>query len=146
MKIIDGRNLCKGSLSKTSVGVDLIDNKIDEEDNRENTLTIVVASNLLGNGDSNLGEVLMKSYIYSLSENMVLPKNLIFINSGVKLVCEGSRVIDSLISMKEKGVNIISCGTCLNFYGLNEKLLIGDVGNMYLIVQLMNESKNTIKI
>lgn len=112
----------------------------------KNDLTILVSSNLLGSGDDRLGEVLMKSYMYTLSENKILPKNLIFINSGVKLCCEGSGVIDSLISMKEKGVNIMSCGTCLDFYGVKEKMTIGEVGNMYLIVQLMNESGNTIKL
>ncbi|SDO94930.1 sulfurtransferase-like selenium metabolism protein YedF [Clostridium gasigenes] len=136
---------CTG-LSTPQPAVEFIEEKIEEGNNKSKDLTIVVASNLLGNGDSNLGELLMKSYIYSLSESVILPENLIFINSGAKLTCQGSKVIDSLTSMKEKGVNILSCGTCLDFYGLNEKLLVGDVGNMYLIVQLMNESKNTIKI
>lgn len=109
-------------------------------------LTIVVSSDLFGNGDEKLGAVLMKSYMYSLSESKLLPRNIIFLNSGVKLCCSGSGVIDSLISMKEKGVNILSCGTCLDFYDIKEKVIVGDVGNMYLIVQLMNESCNTIKI
>lgn len=109
-------------------------------------LTIVVSSNLFGSGDNGLGAVLMKSYMYSLAESKALPNNIIFLNSGVKLCCTGSGVIDSLVSMKEKGVNILSCGTCLDFYNVKEEMLVGDVGNMYSIVQLMNESGNTIKI
>lgn len=112
----------------------------------KNELTIVVSSNLFGNGNDDLGALLMKSYMYSLSENEILPENIIFMNSGVKLCCEGSGVIDSLTSMKQKGVKIMSCGTCLDFYELKDKLLIGDVGNMNLSVKLMNESKKTIKI
>ncbi|MBB6715683.1 sulfurtransferase-like selenium metabolism protein YedF [Clostridium gasigenes] len=140
------KNINCRELSTPQLAVEVIEEKIKAANNNKNDLTIVVASNLLGEGDSNLGELLMKSYIYSLSESVNLPDNLIFINSGVKLTCQGSKVIDSLTSMKEKGVNILDCGTCLDFYGLKEKLLVGDVGNMYLIVQLMNESKNTIKI
>lgn len=122
------------------------ENKIEENIHEKNDLTIVIASNLFGDGDEKLGEILMKVYIYSLAENKVLPNNLIFMNSGVKLVCVGSNVLDSLSEMREKGVNILSCGTCLDFYGLNEKVLVGEIGNMYSIVSLMNESKNTIKI
>ena len=122
------------------------ENKIEENIQEKNDLTIVIASNLFGDGDEKLGEILMKVYIYSLAENKVLPNNLIFMNSGVKLVCVGSNVLDSLSEIREKGVNILSCGTCLDFYGLNEKVLVGEIGNMYSIVSLMNESKNTIKI
>ncbi|MGL5084853.1 MAG: DsrE family protein, partial [Clostridium sp.] len=75
-----------------------------------------------------------------------LPDNIIFMNSGVKLCCEVSRVLESLTSMKEKGVNIMSCGTCLDFYNLKDKLVVGEVGNMNLSVKLMNESKKIIKI
>ena len=122
------------------------ENKIEENIHKKNDLTIVIASNLFGDGDEKLGEILMKVYIYALAENKVLPNNLIFMNGGVKLVCAGSNVLDSLSEIREKGVNILSCGTCIDFYGLNEKVLASEIGNMYSIVSLMNESKNTIKI
>lgn len=108
--------------------------------------TILVATNLLGNGDDKLGETLMKVYINTLAESEILPKNLMFINGGVKLTCTGSDVLDSLNSMKEKGVNIISCGVCLDFYNLKEELRVGEIGNMYQIIDLMNRSGNTIKL
>lgn len=108
--------------------------------------TILVATNLLGNGDDRLGETLMKVYINTLVESEILPENLIFINGGVKLTCTGSDVLDSLNAMKEKGVNIISCGACLDFYNLKEELKVGEIGNMYQIIDLMNRSGNTIKL
>ena len=108
--------------------------------------TILVASNLLGNGDDRLGETLMKIYINTLAESEILPENLMFINGGVKLTCTGSDVLDSLNSMQEKGVNIISCGACLDFYNLKEELKVGEIGNMYQIIDLMNKSGNTIKL
>lgn len=108
--------------------------------------TILVSSNLLGNGDDRLGETLMKVYINTLAESEILPENLMFINGGVKLTCTGSDVLDSLSLMKEKGVNIISCGACLDFYNLKEDLKVGEIGNMYQIIDLMNKSGNTIKL
>lgn len=108
--------------------------------------TILVATNLLGNGDDKLGETLMKVYINTLAESEILPENLMFINGGVKLTCTGSDVLDSLKSMQDKGVNIISCGACLDFYDLKDDLKVGEIGNMYQIIDLMNRSGNTIKL
>ena len=108
--------------------------------------TILVSSNLLGNGDDRLGETLMKVYINTLAEAEVLQESLMFINGGVKLTCSGSDVLDSLNSMREKGGNIISCGACLDFYNLKEELKVGEIGNMYQIIDLMNKSGNTIKL
>lgn len=134
--------LAKGEFSK-------IEKEIYEEEiapKKTVAPTILVSSNLLGNGDDRLGETLMKVYINTLAESEVLPENLMFINGGVKLTCSGSDVLDSLNSMKEKGVNIISCGACLDFYNLKEELKVGEIGNMYQIIDLMNKSGNTIKL
>lgn len=117
-----------------------------ENTTKKDAPTIVITSNLFGSGNDKLGETLMKVYINTLAETEILPGNLIFINGGVKLTCAGSDVLDSLISMQEKGVNIISCGACLDFYNLKEELKAGGIGNMYQIIDLMNKSGNTIKI
>lgn len=112
----------------------------------ENNLVIFVGSNVLGTGDDKLGAVLMKSYMYALSESSTFPKAMLFANGGVKLTTEGSDVLSSLKSLEEKGVSIMSCGTCLDFYNLKEKLVVGTVTNMYNIVELMNKASNTIRI
>ncbi|WP_300382309.1 sulfurtransferase-like selenium metabolism protein YedF [Clostridium sp.] len=130
-----------------SIGEINLEEKIEEiEDSKNKSLTILVASNLLGEGDDKLGEALMKVYINTLAETDSLPENLLFINGGVKLTCEGSDVVDSIKTMKDKGVNIFSCGACLDFYNLKEALLVGEIGNMYQIVEIMNNSGNTIKL
>ncbi len=110
------------------------------------SLTIVITSDKLGEGSHDLGVTLMKSYIFALSENGVGPENIIFMNSGVKLTVEGSNCLESLNKLKDKGSKIMSCGTCLDFYGLKDKLLIGDISNMYSIVEEMNKAAKTIKI
>ena len=134
---------------KIQLSKGLIEKAIENKSNIENEksgLSILVASNLLGNGDEKLGETLMKVYINTLAETDVLPENLMFLNSGVKLTCEGSDVLDSLNTLKNKGVNIISCGACLDFYNLKEKIKVGEIGNMYQIIEIMNTSNNTIKL
>lgn len=108
--------------------------------------TIVISANKMGCGDDELGKLLMKSYLYALSESNDIPTDLIFLNGGVKLTTEGSDSIDSLRKLRDRGVNIINCGTCLDFYGLKEKLLVGEISNMYAIVEKMNTAHKTIKI
>ncbi len=110
------------------------------------SLIIVVTSDKLGSGDDTLGSTLMKSYMYALSESDKLPGDLFLLNSGVKLAAEGSEVIESLNKLKERGVNIASCGICLDFYGIKDKLAVGEVTNMYTIIEKMNTASNTITL
>lgn len=111
----------------------------------DKTLTIVITSDKLGEGDDKLGATLMKSYLYALSESDKIPNDLLFLNSGVKLAAEGSEVLESLSKLKERGVYIASCGVCLDFYNLKEKLVVGEITNMYTIVEKMNNAENTIR-
>lgn len=143
---VEEDGLYKIQLSRGEFSGVQADAKSVVENSSSSSLTILVATNLLGNGDDRLGETLMKVYINTLAESEVLPENLIFINGGVKLTCTGSDVLDSLNSMQEKGVNIISCGACLDFYNLKDELKAGEIGNMYQIIELMNKSGNTIKL
>lgn len=111
-----------------------------------NDFVILITDNKLGNGDDKLGTMLMKSYLYALSESDKLPTDILFLNSGVKLVAEGSESIDSLKKLEERGVNIASCGICIDFYELKEKIQVGQITNMYAIVEKMNSAGNTIKL
>jgi selenium metabolism protein YedF len=112
----------------------------------DKNLIIMITSDKFGSGDDKLGTALMKSYLYALTENDIKPEKMFFINSGVKLTSEGTEVLESLRTLENLGVEIFSCGTCLDFYGLKEKLLIGGVTNMYSIVESTNSASNTIKI
>ncbi|SHH51961.1 selenium metabolism protein YedF [Caloranaerobacter azorensis DSM 13643] len=107
-------------------------------------MTIVFSSDKMGRGSDELGKILMKGYIYTLTESIPYPSTLLFLNSGVKLTIEGSEVIEDLKKLEEQGVEILSCGTCLDFYNLNDKLKVGEVTNMYTIVEKMKNATNTI--
>ena len=109
-------------------------------------LVLLVSSDKLGVGDDKLGAALMKSYLYALTESDKKPKVMLFLNGGVKLTAEGSDVIESIKVLEGLGTEILSCGTCLDFYGLKDKLLIGAVTNMYTIIEKMHNATNTIKL
>ena len=113
----------------------------------DNTGNIVVAvgSDKMGCGDEKLGKNLMKAFIYSLSQAEVHPKTILFYNGGANLTCEGSLSLEDLNNLKELGTKIYTCGTCLDFYGLKEKLKVGEVTNMYDIVSTMEQASLVIR-
>ena len=101
---------------------------------------VVIRSNVMGEGDPELGKVLIKGFIYALSQQEELPKTILFYNGGAYLTCEGSASLDDLKELEHRGVKILTCGTCLNFYGLSEKLKVGEVTNMYEIAATMSKA------
>ena len=113
---------------------------------KEDSTVIVITSDKLGQGAEELGKVLIKSYTYALTEATPLPKAVMFLNSGVKLTAEGSEVAENIKKLENSGVEIISCGTCLDFYQLKDKLQVGIVGNMYSIIEKMNSAGKVINI
>lgn len=117
-----------------------------KKENNSDEFIIIISTNKLGEGDEALGEILMKGYIYTLSENDKMPNKLIFLNSGVKLVVNDSQVLESLKKLNDNGVEILSCGTCLDFYGLKDQLALGEITNMYTIVEAMNNYGKVVKI
>lgn len=105
-----------------------------QKEKRENTV-VVISSGQMGNGDDELGGILIKAFTFALTQMDKLPSTMLFYNGGVKLTCEGSPLLEDLKTLEAEGVEILSCGTCLGFYGLKEKLAIGSVSNMYEIVE-----------
>ncbi|MGE5679166.1 MAG: sulfurtransferase-like selenium metabolism protein YedF [Pseudomonadota bacterium] len=113
---------------------------------KEGSIVIVITTDKLGQGAEELGRVLMKSYTYALTETNPLPEAVLFLNSGVKLTSEGSEVVENIRKLEGAGVEIVSCGTCLDYYQLKEKLQVGIVGNMYSIIEKMNQAGKVINI
>jgi selenium metabolism protein YedF len=107
---------------------------------------ILITREFLGAGSDELGALLMKSYLYTLTASDQLPSAVILINGGVKLAVEGSAVLDHLHLLDGKGVDILACGTCLDYYHLKDKLMVGTVTNMYSILEWMNASGKVITL
>lgn len=101
---------------------------------------VVIKSEFMGDGDNELGKVLIKGFIYALLQQDELPQTMLFYNGGAKITSEGSESIEDLKALEEKGVKIFTCGTCLNYYGLTEKLCVGEATNMYEITKKMTEA------
>ncbi len=95
----------------------------------------------MGGGSEELGKILMKSFMYTLTEATPFPSTLLFYNSGVYLTCEGSEVLEDLKTLEAEGVEIISCGTCLDFYNIKEKLQVGEISNMYTIYEKLKKTQ-----
>jgi selenium metabolism protein YedF len=109
-------------------------------------LVVAVGRNTMGAGDDELGAVLIKGFIYALTELDSPPETLLFFNSGVRLSTQGSNVIADLKTLEAKGTIIASCGTCLDFYKLKDKLAVGSVTNMYAIASAMGEAAKLINL
>ena len=114
----------------------------DELDNK----CIFISSNKMGNGNDELGEILMKGFVYTLTESKPYPKSILLVNSAVKLSTENYDTVQNLKILEESGVEILSCGTCLDYYGLKESIKLGSITNMYTIVDIMKNSSQTISI
>lgn len=107
---------------------------------RKKNTVVVLGSDTMGNGSDELGKILMKGFVFALTNQNTLPQTILMYNSGVKLASEGSDSIADLKLLEEEGVEILACGTCLNFYELTGKLKVGSVTNMYEIVEKMTEA------
>jgi selenium metabolism protein YedF len=113
-------------------------------DTRSDTV-VVISSPRMGEGKDDLGEVLMKGFIYALTQQDTLPGTILFYNGGAVLTCEGSPALEDLRTMEAQGVKILTCGTCLNYYGLTDKLAVGEVTNMYVIAETMTKAGKLVK-
>ncbi|MCL6103842.1 MAG: sulfurtransferase-like selenium metabolism protein YedF [Bacteroidetes bacterium] len=106
---------------------------------------VVVNSDKMGEGDPQLGTILMKGFLNALHEQPVLPTHLIFYNSGVKLTTVDSGVSSSLKALEESGVEIMICGTCVDFYRIKEELAVGKISNMFTITETMAKTGHVIQ-
>ena len=87
----------------------------------------------------------MKGFIFALSQLEELPKTILFYNGGAMITTEDSASVDDLKNMEAQGVEILTCGTCLDYYGLKDKLAVGSVTNMYTIVEKMMNADKIVK-
>lgn len=105
-----------------------------------------VKSDSIGRGSDELGTILVKALFNTLAEGSEFPEKVVFVNSGVKLVCEGSDILDSLKTVEGKGVEILACGTCLNYYGLMEKISVGKVSNAFEILNILLQAEKIVDL
>ena len=106
---------------------------------------VAVGSRTMGEGDERLGATLLKGFLYALTELDVWPDALVFYNGGAHLTTEGSESLEDLRKLESGGVEVLTCGTCINHYGLAAQPAVGGVTNMYSIVELLAGADSVIK-
>ncbi len=107
---------------------------------------VFVGRDIIGSGDRELGTNLIRMFFYTLAASDQLPAAILFMNDGVKLPALDSQVIDHLNTLCAKGVDVLVCGTCLNFYGLADRLGVGTASNMYDILSRMQAAAKVITL
>jgi selenium metabolism protein YedF len=98
---------------------------------------ILIQSEVLGRGDDQLGTLLMANFLRLLGESQEKPATLVFWNTGVRLVCEGSWALEHLKKLEGQGVEILACTTCLEYFELTDKLKVGKPTTMLRSIQSM---------
>jgi len=98
-------------------------------------LVLVVSADSMGRGDDELGHILIRSFFHTLGEVEPRPDRIILFNTGVRLACQGSDVLDDLCALEADGIEILACGTCLGYFELKDKVAVGRVSNMYDIAE-----------
>lgn len=106
---------------------------------------VAVDTDVMGRGSEELGRTLMKGFLFALTQLPRLPDTVLFYNGGAHLSVEGSDSLEDLQKLESQGVKILTCGTCLNYYGLTEKLAVGAVTNMYEIVETLAGAGKVVK-
>lgn len=126
-------------------GVPAVDAEVVCTPDQKGDLIVVVSSDRMGTGNDELGKALIKGFIYAVTQLDTLPKKMLFYNGGATLTTEESDSIEDLKSLEAQGVEILTCGTCLDYYHLKDKLVVGGVTNMYSIVESMVEAGKIIR-
>ena len=105
---------------------------------------VVFRSDTMGNGPAELGQILLKAFVNTLKEVTPLPGHLVFYNTGVNLVVEGSALIGPFSELETMGIKILACGTCLDYFNLKGKLKVGAVSNMYTILETITNAGHVV--
>jgi len=113
---------------------------------KSGNVVFLITSDRLGEGPDELGRLLMKNFIHSLLETGELPYRMLFLNSGVRLTTEGSDLLEALDKLAGMGVEILSCGLCLDFFGIKDKLVSGGTTNMLTIVETILSNERVIRL
>ena len=105
---------------------------------------VAVRSDRMGEGNDDLGRILLRAFINALGDADRLPDHMLFYNGGVHLALEGSDTVPALQERERRGVKILVCGTCLDFYGVKERLAVGTVSNMFKITEVLSQTGHVV--
>ncbi len=113
---------------------------------RQGGKVVVLSSDNMGRGDEELGRILLKAFLNTLSESDRLPWRLVLFNRGALLVVEGADTVPALARLADRGVEVLVCGTCLDYFGAREKVAVGTVSNMFEILETLLVASDSLTI
>lgn len=116
-----------------------------ENSSEEENIVISIGSDKMGEGEDELGKILIKGFIYALTEAETLPKTVLLYNKGVLLASTFEDTVKDLKVLEERGIEILSCGTCANFYHVQDQIKVGTLTNMYKILERQMKAAKVIK-
>lgn len=132
-------------IAKDGAAKDKTVSPTQEDAKPQDSYIVVINSPTMGVGDEALGKQLLKTFVYTLTEQDVLPETIIFYNGGVSFVTEDSDMLEDLKTLVSRGAQIYACGACLNYYGLTDKVAVGEITNMYRIVEMMRKADRIVR-
>jgi len=126
--------------------LNIVKGRLAKAEPRGGRVVVLITTDRFGTGDERLGEMLMKAFLNTLWDASPKPAKIVFINDGVWLTTEGSEVLDTLHLLERDGVQIFSCGTCLEYYQLKDRLRVGEVTNMFDTVASLLSADKVLKV
>jgi selenium metabolism protein YedF len=119
---------------------------VGKADALSGALVLAVSSDVMGRGEDELGGILMRSFFHTLGEVEPLPQTILLFNTGARLACEGSPVLEDLRALEAQGVEVLVCGTCLGYFEIKDALSVGQVSNMYDIAEAMLRAGKVVNL
>jgi len=119
--------------------------KVEAKTSISGPLVVLVTSDSMGQGNDELGRLLLRGFFHTLPQLDKLPDSIIFYNTGVKLTVKDSDVIEDLTQLAQAGVQILVCGTCVNYFNLTEQVAVGMISNMYDIANAMTTASRLVR-
>jgi selenium metabolism protein YedF len=133
-----------GNTESPDIVCDVVE-KVAGGDSISGPSVLLITSNAMGQGDDELGHLLFRGFFHTLLELDKLPDKIIFYNSGVKLTVKDSDVLEDITQLAQAGVEILVCGTCVNFFNLMDQIAVGMISNMYDIAGAMTSAGRLIR-
>lgn len=127
------------------ITVNEVTGREEGEEKSKKTTVVAIASDRMGSGNDELGKVLIKGFIYAVTQLEELPDTILFYNGGATLTVDSSDSLEDIRFLEENGVEVLTCGTCLNYYELTDHLAVGSVSNMYTIVEKLAGADKIIR-
>lgn len=109
-------------------------------------LVVAIGKDSMGQGSEELGKILVKGFLFSLTQLNPVPKAVLFFNSGVFLTLQDANTIEDLRTLEEQGTKILICGTCVDYYKCQEQVAVGEITNMYGIVEMLDSAASVINL